>query len=203
MVVTAYEVKGYQIRPPIAEDTALYDVTATVPAGATREQVKEMLRNLLTDRFKLAFHREQVELPGYALVVAKGGLKMKESVSDASPMPTKQAPDADGFVYIPPRNRMAVGWAHGLTRWVGNNIPVGMIAGLGNSLTGRAVIDTTGLTGKYDFMLTFAPEGAPPEVDGVDVFAAFERQLGLRLEPRKIPIEEFVIDHVEKSSVEN
>jgi uncharacterized protein (TIGR03435 family) len=176
---------------------------ATVPSGATADQVKEMLRNLLTERFKLAFHREQVDRPGYVLLLAKGGLKMKESSPDDSPMPTKQATDADGFTYIPPRNRMAVGWANGLTRWAGNNIPVGMIAGLGNSLTGRAVIDATGLTGKYDFMLTFAPDGAPPDVDGVNVFAAFEQQLGLKLEARKIPIEEFVIDHVEKAPIDN
>jgi uncharacterized protein (TIGR03435 family) len=203
LVIYAYDLKGYQIRPPIVGDTVLYDVTAKVPPGTTKEQIKEMLRTLLAERFKLMFHREQVERPGYALVVAKGGSKMKESSPDDSPMPTKPAKDADGFVYIPPRNRMAVGWANGLTRWAGNNIPVGMIAGLGNSLTSRPVIDATGLTGKYDFMLTFAPDGAPPDVDGVNVFAAFEQQLGLKLEARKIPIEEFVIDHVEKAPIDN
>jgi len=98
---------------------------------------------------------------------------------------------------------MAVGWANGLTRWAGNNVGVDMIAGLGNSLTSRPVIDATGLRGKYDFVLTFAPDGAAPEVDGVNLFAAFERQLGLRLESRKVRVEEFVIDHVENSPVEN
>jgi len=203
MVVTAYGVKGYQIRPSVVEDTVLYDVTASVPAGATADQVKMMLRNLLTERFKLAFHRQTVELPGYVLVIAKGGLKMKESSPADSPMPTRPVADADGFTYISPRNRMALGWANGLTRWVGNNVGVDMIAGLANSLTGRPSIDATGLNGKYDFMLTFAPDGAPPEVDGVNVFQAFERQLGLKLDSRKIPVEEFVIDHVAKSPVEN
>jgi uncharacterized protein (TIGR03435 family) len=161
-----------------------------------------MLRSLLADRFKLAFHRKQVEQPGYALIVAKGGLKMKESSPDNSPMPTRPATDADGFTYLPPRNRMAVGSANGLTRWVGNNVGLDMIAGLSNSITGRPTIDDTGLNGKYDFVLTFAPDGAPPEVDGVSVFQAFERQLGLKLDSRKIPVEEFVIDHVAKSPVE-
>jgi uncharacterized protein (TIGR03435 family) len=202
-VITAYDVKGYQIRPPVADDTVLYDVTAAVPQGATKEPVREMLRSLLNERFKLAFHRETVERAGYAIVVAKGGLKMKESTPDDSPMHTKQVKDADGFVYIPPRNGMAVGWSSGQTRWVGNNVGTAMIAGLGNSLTSRPVIDATGLSGRYDFVLTFAPDGAPPEVDGVNLFAAFERQLGLRLDPRKIPVDEFVIDHVEKSPVEN
>jgi uncharacterized protein (TIGR03435 family) len=203
MVVTAYDAKGYQIRPPVVEDTLLFDVTAKVPPGATAAQVKEMLRNLLADRFKLAFHREPVDRPGYALIIAKSGLKMKPSAPDDSPMPRTPAKDADGFVYIPPRNRMAVGSANGLIRWVGNNIGIDMLTGLGNSLAGRPVIDATGLTGKYDFTLTFAPEGAPADTDGVNVFAAFEQQLGLKLDPRKLPVEEFVIDHVEKKPIEN
>jgi uncharacterized protein (TIGR03435 family) len=203
MVVTAYEVKGFQIRPPVADDTVLYDVTAKVPVGATAAQVKEMLRNVLTERFKLAFHRETVERLGFALVVAKGGLKMKEWAPNDSPMPMKPVTDADGFTYLPRRNGWAVGSANGLTRYVGNNVGLDIIAGLANSLTGRPAIDATGLKGNYDFVLTFAPENAPPEVDGVNVFAAFERQLGLKLDSRKIPVEEFVIDHVEKSPVEN
>jgi uncharacterized protein (TIGR03435 family) len=203
LVVTAYGVKGYQLRPPAADDTAFYDVFASVPAGATADQVKTMLRNLLTERFHLAFHREQVERPGFALVPAKGGIKMKESAPNDSSMPTRPVKDPDGFTYIPPRNRMAVGSANGLTRWVGNNVALEMIAGLAHSLTDRPVIDATGLTGKFDFMLTFAPENAPPEIDGVNLYAAFERQLGLKLESRKVPVEEFVIDQVAKSPVEN
>lgn len=203
MVVTAYDVKGYQIRPPVVEDTVQYDVTAKVPPGATAAQVKEMLRSLLLDRFQLVFHRELVDRSGYALIVAKSGLKMKPSAPDDSPMPTTPAKDADGFTYIPPRNRMAVGGANGLIRWVGNNIGLDMLTGLANSLTGRPVIDATGLPGKYDFALTFVPEGAPADTDGVSVFAAFEQQLGLKLDPRKLPVEQFVIDHVAKTPVEN
>jgi uncharacterized protein (TIGR03435 family) len=203
LVVTAYGVKGYQIRPPAAEDTVFYNITASVPAGAAPEEVKAMLRNLLTERFHLMFHRAEVERPGFALVAAKGGIKIKESTPDDLAAPAKPVVDKDGFVYIPPRNRMAVGSANGLTRWVGNNVSVDMIAGLANSLTGRPTIDATGLTGKFDFVLTFAPENAPPEVDGVNVYAAFERQLGLKLESRKTLVEEFVIDRVEKAPFDN
>ena len=203
LVVTAYGLKGYQIRPPAAEDTVFYDITASVPAGATADQVKTMLRNLLTERFHLTFHREQVERPGFALVAANGGIKMKESAPSDSSMPAKPVADPDGFTYIPPRNGMAVGWSNGLTRWIGNNVALDMIAGLANSITGRPVIDATGLKGKFDFVLTFAPENAPPEVDGMNVYGAFQRQLGLKLESRKVPVEEFVIDRVEKSPVEN
>jgi uncharacterized protein (TIGR03435 family) len=221
MAIQAYGLKPYQLRPPYSADDAKFNVEAKVPPGATSEQVKVMLRNLLAERFKLAFHHEKTETQGYALVVAKSGLKMKVSAPDPPPAsgPLK---DADGFVYIPPRNGMAVGWANGLTRWAGGNVPVDpFLVGLANTLTGRPVIDATGLKGTYDFALTFSPDNAasgpapapsplpeggviaPPEDAGLTVFAALEKQLGLRLEPRKITIDAFVIDHAEKTPVDN
>ena len=84
-----------------------------------------------------------------------------------------------------------------------------------NSLTGQPVVDSTGLKGKYDFTLTFSSEGASgaapsdpggiaPATDvGPSVFGALEGQLGLRLEPRKIMIDAFVIDHAERTPTEN
>jgi uncharacterized protein (TIGR03435 family) len=231
MVLTAYGIKNYQLRPLFSPDAAQFNVEAKVPPGATAEQVKTMLRNLLAERFKLTFHYEKGETQGYALVVAKSGLKMKESAPPPPPAAEGSAPppalvqvkDADGFVYIPPRNRMVVGWANGLTRWAGGNVPVDLLVGLSNTLTGRPVIDSTGLKGKYDFTLTFSTdrvEGAsgpaiapsplsddggiaPPGDGGLTVFAALEKQLGLKLEPRKIVFEAFVIDHAEKTPVEN
>jgi len=232
MVLTAYGIKNYQLRPPFSPDADQFNVEAKVPPGATAEQVKAMLRNLLAERFKLAFHYEKGETQGYALVVAKSGLKMKESAPDTPPesaeggvpppalVPVK---DADGFVYIPPRNRMVVGWANGLTRWAGGNVPVAALTGLSNTLTGRPVIDSTGLKGKYDFTLTFSSDSvvgasgpapalsspsddggiAPLDGGGLTVFAALEKQLGLKLEPRKIVFDVFVIDHAEKTPVEN
>ena len=220
MVVQAFGLKPYQLRPPYSEDSQ-FNVEAKVPPGATAEQVKVMLRNLLAERFKLAFHHEKTETQGYALVVAKSGLKMKEAAPDPPPA-SRPVKDADGFVYIPPRNGMAVGWANGLTRWVGGNVAVDpFLVGLANTLTGRPVIDATGLKGTYDFALTFSPDNAasgpapapsplpeggviaPPEDAGLTVFAALEKQLGLRLEPRKITIDAFVIDHAEKTPVDN
>ena len=230
MVGYAYDIKPYQLRPPYSSDAIQFNVEAKVPPGATREQVRAMLRNLLAKRFNLVSHREKVEAQGYALIVAKGGLKMKESAPEdlsasAAPGPVK---DADGFSYFARRDAMAVGYANGLARWVGMNIPVdadgntGRLTGLLNSLTGVPVVDATGLKGKYDFTLTFSPDStglaigpaaapsvpddggiAPPDDGGLTVFAALEKQLGLKLEPRKIVVDAFVIDHADKSPVEN
>lgn len=227
MVVYAYGVKGYQIRPPASEDNNSFNVEAKVAAGTTAEQVKAMLRDLLAKRFKLAFHYEKTEVPGYALVVAMSGLKMKESAPDVPAAEGATAPpaagvvkDADGFSYFARRNALVVGRANGLTRWVGMNVPVEALSGLGNMITGRPVIDSTGLKGKYDFMLTFSSDSVDGErrapspgwedsgigstsAGGLTAFEAFEKQLGLKLEPKKVPFDAFVIDHADKTPVEN
>ena len=227
MAIQAYGLKPYQLRPPARTDPYRFNVEAKVPPGATADQVKVMLRNLLVDRFKLAFHYEKVETQAYALVVAKGGLKIKESTPPSPVAPPeggaarpKPGPitDADGFTYFAPRDGMVVGRANGLTRWVGKNVLMEHLAGLSNSLTGQPVIDSTGLKGRYDFIWTFssdsvgerAPAALPDDGSlvpvgeaGLTIFVALEKQLGLRLEPQKIMIDAFVIDHAEKTPVEN
>lgn len=209
LAITAYDLKGYQVRPAVSTDTTRFDITATVPDGATNQQVKVMLQNLLADRFRLAFHYEEAEKEGYALVVAKSGLRMKaaapvspaERGSRPAPKPMK---DADGFVYMSFPGTLASSMSGGLTRWVGNRTPVPVLVSFLNSLLGRPVIDATGLGGRYDFVLTFSSSMRPEDGNGgLPVFGALEKQLGLRLEPRKLPIDEFVIDHAEKMPAEN
>jgi uncharacterized protein (TIGR03435 family) len=84
----AYRVKDYQIVSPEWMGTERYDISATLPAGgATQEQIWDMMKALLADRFQLKLHHDSKEFPVYALVLAKGGTKPKESPLD---------PDADG-----------------------------------------------------------------------------------------------------------
>lgn len=144
------------------------------PKDEQRERI-ERLRNLLVDRFQLAFHRETREQPVYALVTAKSGPKVHESAETNS------------------RIRMNRGTI------TGHAIGIGLLAvNLSNALE-RLVIDKTGLTGKYDFELKWAPEAAPPpDADPPSLFTALSEQLGLRLESQKAPVEIFVIDAVEK-----
>ena len=217
MLRFAYELESYQIRPPLSEDDPTYNVEAKVSPGTTAAEAKVMLRNLLSERFKVAFHRESAEVKGYALILAKGGLKMKASApgGDAPGSAPGLVKDADGFSYFPARNAWRMGAANGLTRWVGLNIPVDAgatevrLTGLLTSITGEPVIDATGLKGKYDIMLTFGSGnsvGSPAEDGGIapdTIFQAAEKQLGLKMEPRKIMVETFVIDHAEKIPVEN
>jgi len=199
MIMSAYEVKRYQISGPLWLATAYFNVLATVPPGASKEQVKLMLQNLLAERFKLALHREKRELPVYNLVVAKNGPKMKVSQSD---------PEAGGGSFGP--------W-NGHARWI---TPYQAMRGLAEFLSprlNRPVMDATGLTGKYDFTLYWDSENmdarlrqpternSGPEAmePAPNIFSALQQQLGLRLEQSKSMMDILVIDRAEKIPTEN
>jgi uncharacterized protein (TIGR03435 family) len=183
LVVNAFGVKGYQVSGPGWLESERFDITAKVPQGATKEQVKIMTQNLLKDRFGLVFHRETKDLPMYALVVGKGGPKMKESSEDPPPSATGgpnddalKPPDSaalskigigpEGMLKLPP----GLSPKNGCIMLMMAS-PGGMkshmqcmkqtIAGLAEQLSNqmdRPVTDTTGLTAKYDFVLDFAPD---------------------------------------------
>jgi uncharacterized protein (TIGR03435 family) len=87
ILMNAYGVKGYQINGPKWLDSERFDIAAKIPKDTTKEQFKLMLQNLLAERFKLTLHHETKELPMYALVVGKGGAKLKESVEDGTAAP--------------------------------------------------------------------------------------------------------------------
>jgi len=151
-------------------------------------QRRLVLQKFLADRFNLTLHPETVEVPIYSLVVAKGGPKLQQ----VSPPEN----DHRGFM-----EAKATGVA------VGHHV---LIAGLVDMLSrtyfglDRQVYDKTGLTGNYDFTLTFEPpRSSSAESDPTgrpSIFTALQEQLGLKLEPTKGPLETVVIDHVERPS---
>jgi uncharacterized protein (TIGR03435 family) len=153
------------------------DAKAEDPTKATEEQLLQMLQGLLIERFKLKFHREVKEMPGYTLVVAKNGPKLKESKGEDS------------------------GFSWGANGKPGREGPVCLTAqkwktsALADILTqmGRGpAIDKTGLTGEYDFKLCWN------DTDGPSLFSALQDQLGLKLEPQKVPVSFFVVDSAQK-----
>ena len=91
LICTAYKIKPFQLTGGDGPMGQRFDILAKMPDGATKEQVPDMLKALLAERFKLVVHREGKEHAIYALLVAKGGHKMKESVPDAPAPPV----DAD------------------------------------------------------------------------------------------------------------
>lgn len=180
VLMNAYAVKGYQISGPKWPDSERFDIVAKIPKGATKEQFQLMLQNLLAERFKLTLHHEKKELPMYALVVGKGGSKMKESVEEdatapgaalpptpppgsdgAGPVMNRMKVGADGVPQLPAgvgRNGMVMMMTDGHMRVVANHRPVSALTEmLGNQLE-RPVVDATELKANYDFTLDFAQE---------------------------------------------
>jgi uncharacterized protein (TIGR03435 family) len=95
LISNAYNLKRYQM-PSDNFEADRYEITATMAAGTTREQFREMLKNLLKERFKLAVHFDKKEVPGYELVMAKGGVKMKEAQPPKDNPDDGKAPGRDG-----------------------------------------------------------------------------------------------------------
>lgn len=180
LVWRAYDVQGYQITSPDWFSSEHFDISAKVPDGATKEQFNLMLQSLLAERFHVKLHRESRELPIYALVVAKGGPRMKpsEEIPQAADG-TKQAPSpdgppppmkrgADGFPEVPKgRTGLMIMLNNGRFRMVGTQQPVSELAKALGSQLGRPVHDETGLEGKYDFTLDFTPEPGQGPMGGM------------------------------------
>jgi uncharacterized protein (TIGR03435 family) len=98
MVVMAYKVKPYQVQGPDWLKVQRFDVLAKMPPGATKDDVPAMMQGLLKERFKMEIHRDSAEHSVYALIVGKGGIKMKEAEPDAPVKEGEPAPLAKGEI---------------------------------------------------------------------------------------------------------
>jgi uncharacterized protein (TIGR03435 family) len=92
LLLIAFDLRPNELVAPDWIHQTIFNIEAKVPAGAKREQFRDMMQNMLKDRFGLKFHREPKELPGYELVVAKGGPKLTES----GPEPPGGVPPGEG-----------------------------------------------------------------------------------------------------------
>jgi uncharacterized protein (TIGR03435 family) len=248
----AFNVKQYQVSGPAWLSADLmsaqrFDIMGKMPEGARQDQVPEMLQALLVDRFKLTFHREMREHAVYALVVAKGGSKLKESVPEPEVPAGGDDPKngvalntSDGAVRVTQDGKGGIvtrGGRGGTTRITpgadgsmhmeASRVSIAQLADALSRFVDRPVVDATELKGEYQVALELAmadlmsaartagiPGALPPgagaasaadaasEPSSGSVFAAVQK-LGLRLEPRKAPLETIVIDHLEKTPTEN
>jgi uncharacterized protein (TIGR03435 family) len=158
---------------------------------------KHMMQVFVRDYVKAVVHMDTTEVAIYELVIAKNGPKLKEAKE------VQEAPDA----LIPAGALRVSGSSAGIV-WTGQGAPIGSMINQLSFATGRPVYDKTGLTGKYDFTLTYARENltapgagmdAPPQMDTAPPLAkALEEQLGLKLVPAKGNMDVIVIDHVER-----
>jgi uncharacterized protein (TIGR03435 family) len=168
------------------------------PGQPSRDQLKIMFKKLLAERFQLKFHMEKRELPAYTITVLKTGPKFTASAAD-------------------PNTGLGVGFGLAPGGGMTFNVRNAPFASIANALQGnlldRPVVNLTGLDGRYDFSMKFTPDPSQMANAGIpltarttdpdappDIFAAFQQQLGLKLEATKTSVDVMVIEKIEKPS---
>jgi len=185
----AYQLQDDQISGPVWLRSERYDIFAKVGTPVPEAELRRRLQNLLADRFKLKSHRETKVLPAFALVVAKDGPKFQKSAGDGESSITPVGKPQPGFTLD----------------ILNTSIP--QLADRISGSMGATVVDMTGLNDRYSFILDISryisggslnPEDMPSILS-----QAVQEQLGLRLTPKKLPVEVLVIDHVEQVPTAN
>jgi uncharacterized protein (TIGR03435 family) len=182
-----YHVQKNQIaNAPEWVKTERWDVDglADVDGEPNVAQLQALARKVLAERFGLKLHREQREMPVFALRAAKGGPKLMVNTSDPNGQPNEH------------RKAAGAGWH--MYAFTNTSMPVFVLDILGS--VDRPILDQTGLKGRYDFQLKWLTDeshsmdpDAPP-----GLFTAIQEQLGLKLEAVKAPVDVMVIDKVER-----
>ena len=171
-------------------------------SGCARDPAETvMLQSLLMDRFKMVVHRVTKDAGGYALTVAKNGPKMQEAKEGKVPgLPDWIRGPSDDPAKLE-ELVVATMPAPGVGAITGRRVTMLQFTEKLQRLLDTAVLDQTGLDGKYYFALQYAT-GDTPDAPLPDLFSAV-KQLGLRLEKHKGPVEMLVVDHIEKFPTEN
>jgi uncharacterized protein (TIGR03435 family) len=185
---SAYHVQDFQVTGgPRWMDSDPYDIVAKAEGNPNEHQLMELLQPLLKDRFQVACHWETKQLPRYILVAGKGGSKLTEVKADGEPQ-------------LNIRGRKLI---------TAHRAPLSQLVETLSWVTGRVVVDQTGLKGVYDFKLEWTPDdlqiNEPGSASGEaasanSLFAAIQEQLGLKLDPQKGPVQILVVDRAEKAT---
>lgn len=191
----AYQVRDSQISGPEWLNTDHFDLEAKADRPASVDELHTMLQHLLEERFHMKVRREMRDQSGYALVVEKGGPKMAtHPIEDKETQPIRS----------------------GSGPHTGTNVTMTYLAFFLSNELDKTVVDKTGLDGHYDFEVTWAGDNMSPMMaasdhdkemrpeermamapGGMTLFDALKKQLGLRLDPAKVPVEHLVIEHIE------
>lgn len=203
-IMIAYDVKSYQVTGgPAWLDSIHYDVNAKLdvegddklpPKSQARmrnlaidARHREALQALLAERFQLKFHRETKTAPGYALVIAKAGLKLKPVDRE-----TGSSTSWNGH--------------NGAQKLVAQRVNMDRIAALLMNALSQPVVNLTHNEDFYTFNLEWMRDEARDAAASSDqpalpsLFTAIQEQLGIKLESQKVPVEIIVVDSAEKPS---
>jgi uncharacterized protein (TIGR03435 family) len=220
LITFAYQLQGFQlVGDPSWLRTEMFDIVAKmegdpppVMPGTGPDPHMVAMRTLLAERFKLAVHRDTRELHIYALVLArpdgKLGPALKPTTQDCAAMMAAARGGPPPGPPPGPNSPVVCGMRGTAGRLAANAMPMTLLASNLSGQVQRVVVDRTGLSGGWDFEITYAPErpvNPPPGVEfpAVDpnapsLFTAMQEQLGLRLQATTGPVDVLVIDSVEQ-----
>jgi uncharacterized protein (TIGR03435 family) len=221
LVLSAYGMTVPQLSGPNWLDTKVFNIEATMPEGATREQLPLLLQNLLVQRFRLMIRSEKKNLPVYEMVVDKNGPKFKAALEETklppAPLTGPVARDKDGYPVLDGRDSVI---GPEKCRMHAKETMQELAAFLSAQMR-TPVKDSTNLPGKYDLTIswdarasgnglwglgavggTTMPEASQFDL-GPPLAKALSQQLGLKLEQKKSLLEVMVVDHVEQTPTDN
>jgi uncharacterized protein (TIGR03435 family) len=190
-ITWAYNVLDVQLSGPEWLNEVTFDIAAKAATPAKEAELRQMMQTLLADRFKLVFHRTTKEIPAMILTVAKSGHKLKEVEKEGSPS-----------------------FQTGKLNLTGKGATVAQLINFLSRELRQPIVDQTGLTGRYDYfmdinayvneevMKSAGPNGPPAEAPAI-IAQAMQSQLGLKVEPKKMPFDVLVIDSAVKTPTEN
>jgi uncharacterized protein (TIGR03435 family) len=199
LISTAYHVDEDNIfGGPAWLETDRFDIIAKAPRGTPSDTVKLMLQEVLADRFKLVVHKDSRPMQAFVLTVPKGGKsKLRESAgSDKNGCQAVQQGDAPsgavGYIAVSCHNMTLDAIADALHDMAGGYLT-------------SPVVNQTGIEGSWDFDLKWTGRGqlAKAGDDGISIFDAVDKQLGLKLEPGKAPLPAIVVDSVNETPTPN
>ena len=183
--------------------TATWDITAKTDHRITMDEKRMMMRALLEDRFRLKTHRETHEDRIYALVLARGdgrlGPELRPSALDCKTIIEERQRGGSSRPAIDPANPVPeCGAAMGPRSYRARGVQIGALANTLSAMMRELIVDDTGLTGWYDMNMSMTLDAQPAPDGPPSIFTAIQEQLGLKLEPRRGPVETFVIDSVQR-----
>ncbi len=187
VIVTAWKLQVYQLFGPEWLKTGHYDIAAKIPPGATRDEYRQMLQNLLVERFHMIARHETRVLPAYSLVTLKGGPRMAISAA------------AGNGPASSPQMSISVSGQHWLLTARNQSL-----RNLANWLTVQLhspIADDTGTSGDYDFTLEYTPDVIRD--DSPDLITAIRSQLGFQVLEKKGTVAVLVIDRADKIPTDN
>ena len=178
-------------------DTNRFDIIAKAPQSTSQENLKLMLQALLADRFKLVVHKDTKPMQVFVLSLGKGKPKLKEAAGSGPPnscqgVPQTPQPGVIGYNVVSCHNMTMESFAQN-------------VRGMANAYLTNPVIDSTGLKGSWDFEIKWTSRAqlSAAGADGISIFDAVDKQLGLKLEPQKAPMPVIVVDSVNDKPTDN